>query len=129
MIPKKSSKLYSTVAEDLNISTNLVQDLIEHSYKELRTLLTNLEYPRINMEGLGHFVAKTTLIRRDIPRYKQRLENHDTSTFGAYYNKKMMDVKLDLLVKLEEKIVVQENKKEQFKKTKDENSTKDNLGE
>lgn len=129
MIPKKSSKLYSTVAEDLNISASLVQDLIEHSYKELRTLLTNLEYPRINMEGLGHFVAKTTLIRRDIPRYKQRLENHDTSTFGAYYNKKMMEVKLDLLIKLEEKIVVQENKKEIFKKTKDEDSTKNNLGE
>jgi hypothetical protein len=129
MIPKKSSKLYNTVSEDLNININLVQDLVEYSYKELRTLLTNLEHPRVNMEGLGHFVAKTTLIRKDIPRYKQRLENHDTSTFGAYYNKKVTEVKLDLLIKLEEKIATQENKKNIFKKTKDENSTKDNLGE
>jgi len=129
MIPKKSSKLYTTVSEDLNINTNIVQDLIEFAYKELRTLLTNLDHPRINMDGLGHFVAKTSLIRRDIPKYKQRLENHDTSTFGAYYNKKMTEVKLDLLIKLEEKITIQENKKITFKKTKDENSAKNNLGE
>ena len=81
------------------------------------------------MDGLGHFVAKTSLIRRDIPKDKQRLENHDTSTCGAYYNKKMTEVKLDLLIKLEKKITIQENKKITFKKTKDENSAKNNLGE
>jgi hypothetical protein len=129
MIPKKSSKLYTVISEDLNVNENLVQTLVEYAYKELRNLLTNLEEPRLNMDGLGHFVAKKTLIRRDIPRYKQSLENHDTSTFGAYYNKKMIEVKLDLLIKLEEKIVAQETKKEIFKKGKYENSTEDNLGE
>jgi len=129
MIPKKANKFYKDVAEDLNIEESLVEDVIEFFYKEVRTTLSNLSHPRINVEGLGHFVAKSTLIKKAIPRYTKSLENHDTSTFGAYFNKKKIEQKLDLLIKLEQQIITEEERKDLFKKKKDEEYIKTNLGE
>ena len=129
MIPKKSSKLYKTVAEDLNISEALVEDLVEYTYKDLRENLTDLKHPRINMEGLGHFVARTVSIRKDIEKYTKMLTTHDTSTFSAYFNKKTLEKKLELIIKLEKEITVQEEKKNKFKAKKNESIDTNLAGE
>jgi nucleoid DNA-binding protein len=125
MNPKRSNKLYREVAEQLDIEETLVETFVEFLYKELRDNLTNLKHPRINMEGLGHFVVKPNVVRKAIPRYTKTLENHDTSTFSAYYNKKNVEIKLEQLLLLERAIAEQEQKKENFKRTKDERSNRD----
>jgi hypothetical protein len=129
MIPKKSSSLYKDLAEQLNENPNMIQDIVEFYYGELRKTLSSLTHPRINVEGLGHFVAKSGLVRKSIPKYTKSLENHDTSTYGAYYNRKMIENKLSLLIELEHKISLEEIRKLEFKRSKDENSTENNLGE
>jgi hypothetical protein len=129
MNPKKASKLYSDVAEELELSVNLVEEVVVFYYSNLRQMLSNLTDPRINVEGLGHFVAKTKMVKNAIPRYTKSLENHDTSTFAAYFNKKGFETKLEKLIKLEKKIIEHEDKKEAFKKLKYENNTKKHLGE
>jgi 4-alpha-glucanotransferase len=129
MIPKKANKFYKDVAEDLNIEESLVEDIVEFFYKEVRTTLSNLSHPRINVEGLGHFVAKSTLIKKTIPRYIKSLKTHDTSTFSAYFNKKKIEQKVELLTKLEQQLITEEQRKENFKKKKDEEYIKTNLGQ
>lgn len=129
MIPKKSTLLYKDVSEDLNITIDLVEDFIEYYYKEIRKNLTGLTYPRINIDGLGHFVAKTGIIRKAIPRYTKALESHDTSTFSAYFNKKGIETKLDALLTLELKLIELDVKKQEFKKTKNEKYTKGDMGQ
>jgi hypothetical protein len=118
MNPKKVKKIYEAVAEDLNLNKDLVEDLVEFYYKDVRKLLTNLEYPRINVDGLGQFVAKPKAVLGSIDKITKCLDDHDTSTFKAYHNKKAMEVKLDLLTKLHSKILDQESKKQEFLKTK-----------
>ena len=129
MTPKKATKLYKQVAEDLHIDEALVEDFVEYLYKNVRSCLSNLSYPRINVEGLGHFNVKPTWVRRSIKKSTELLENHDTSTFGAYSKKIKVEEKLNLLIELEHKISLEEIRKTEFKKLKDESSTKDNLGE
>lgn len=129
MIPKKSSAIYKEVAEDLDISSEFIEDLIQFFYKEVRKNLTNLTHPRINVEGLGQFVARPGLVKKSITRYKKALDSHDTSTFSAYYNKKMLEEKVECLENLNKKIEEFDLKKEEFKKTKYEDSTKTDLGE
>lgn len=129
MIPKKSSSLYKDLAEQLNENPNMIQDIVEFYYGELRKTLSSLAHPRINVEGLGHFVAKSGLVRKSIPKYNKSLENHDTSTYGAYYNRKMIENKLSLLIELEHKISLEEIRKLEFKRSKDESRTENNLGE
>lgn len=129
MNPKKSNKLYRPLAEELSVSEDLVEDIIQFYYKTLRLKLSNLETPRINVEGLGHFVIKPVSVRNAITKYTKVLDNHDTSTYNAYFNKKMLETKLNSLIEIEKKICEQEQVKRNFKKSKDEDSTKSNLGE
>ena len=129
MIPKKARKFYKQTAEDLDIQESLVEDFIEFYYKNIRHSLSNLVHPRINIEGLGHFTVKPSWVRRSIDRISRSLDKHDTSTFGAYSKKVRLEHTLDLLIELEKKIVLEEQRKETFKEKKYESSTKDNLGE
>ena len=123
MKPKKSSELYKQVSEDLNIDQDLVESLIEFYYKDVRKLLTNLSYPRINIDGLGHFVARHGIVNKAIDRISKGLENHDTSTFKAYHNKKAMEIKLNLLESLKKKIDAEFTRKIEFLKTKNNESS------
>lgn len=129
MIPKKYSSIFKEVSEELDISENLLEDLIGFYYKDVRTCLTQLKHPRINVEGLGQFVARPGVVRKSIPRLKKILENHDTSTFSAYFNKKMLEEKVAALEKLEKQLDDIDVKKSEIKKKKDEYNSKINLGE
>ena len=129
MNPKKSNKLYKEVSEELDLTEDLVQDFIEFYYKEIRRNLTDLLHPRINVDGLGHFVAKTFIIRKAIPKYQKFLEVQSTETFAEYFNKKNTETKLNALINLENKLTEIEHKKEIFKQTKYDKYTKENLEE
>ena len=89
--------------------------LIQNYYEEVRNNLTNLTNPRINVEGLGQFVARPVLIKSSIERYRKALISHDTSTYKAYYNKKMLIDKLKALETLNEKLNIIKSEKEIFK--------------
>jgi hypothetical protein len=128
MIPKKVNRLYKQAAEDLNVDESLIENLSDFFYKELKNALSNLSHPRINADGLGHFVAKKSAVRKAIPKYSEKLEDHDTSTFGAYHNKKQMESKLELLINLDKMITEEEEFKQEFKNKKYGN-TKGNLEE
>lgn len=128
MNPKKSNKLYKEVAEELNISDTLVEDAVSFYYKQIRQMLSGLTDPRINVEGLGHFVAKSYFIKKTIPRIEKSLQEHDVSTFSAYFNKKGKEVKLGQLKTIELKLLAEEERKSQHKLRKDE-YVKNNLGE
>jgi nucleoid DNA-binding protein len=120
MNPKKANKLYKPVAEELHVDESLVEDLVEFMYKNVRQNLSDLTHPRINLEGLGHFTARPFSVRKGIERAEKVLSNHDTSTFSAYHNKKQLDVKVKALIKLEEMINAEEERKQQFKIKKNE---------
>jgi hypothetical protein len=118
MNPRKAKRIYEIVSEDLNIKKDLVEDLVEFYYKDVRKLLSNLEYPRINVDGLGQFVVKPKTVTNAIEKISKSLENYDTSTFKGYHNKKGMENKLEQLLKLNSKLEEVNIKKEEFLKTK-----------
>lgn len=118
MNPKKAKKVYQTVSEELNVNQDLVENLVEFYYKDVRKLLTNLEYPRINVDGLGQFVSKPKMVYGSIEKISRILEQHDTSTFKAYHNKKALENKLELLLKLNLKIQQEAEKRQNFFKRK-----------
>lgn len=129
MIPKKYNSIYQAVSEELDISQTLLEDLISFYYKEVKTNLTQLIHPRINVDGLGQFVARPSIVRKAIPKYKKILESHDTSTFSAYFNKKMLEEKVAALELLCVQLDSIDIKKKEFKQKKDERIIKNNLEE
>jgi len=126
MNPKKVKIFIDEISNELKEDSNLIEALIDFYYKECRSALSNLEYTRLNIEGLGHFISKGNYIRKSIDKYKKVLKNHDTSTFSAYYNKKTIEDKLQLLIKLMELHNLEEERKITYKKIK--NEFKENMG-
>jgi hypothetical protein len=129
MIPKKPSKIYKIVSEDLNIQESLVEDVVQFYYKELRSKMSSLSHTRINVEGLGHVIVKSKIVKKAITRYEKGLVNHDTSTYNAYHNKRTMEEKLVLLKNIAQKLDTDLAERKQFNQLKNESSTKSNLGE
>jgi len=118
MKPKKARDLHQEHSEENNISKDLVEDLVDFYYKNVRTLLSELYHPRINITGLGLFTAREGAIKKAIPRFENYLKNHDTSTYSAYYNKKMLEEKIEFLQCLSEQIDSEKKRKEEFKNVK-----------
>lgn len=120
MNPKKTHSLYKTLSEELSISEDLIEDLVEFMYKNLRKKLSNLVHPRINVDGLGQFVCKAYNVTKGISYAEKKLKSHDTSTFNAYFNKKKLESKLELLKELHIIILKEEERKNNFKNNKNE---------
>jgi len=118
MKSKKTKDLYQEYSEENDISKDLVEDLVDFYYKNVRTLLSELHHPRINITGLGLFTARESAIKKAIPRFEKYLKNHDTSTYSAYYNKKMLEEKVEFLYCISEQIDSEKKRKEEFKKNK-----------
>jgi nucleoid DNA-binding protein len=129
MNPKKAVNLYKTISEELEVDQNLVEDLMEHVYKTLRKKLSGLAHPRINVDGLGQFVAKPYAIKKGIETIETKLVTHDTSTFAAYHHKKLLETKLEAMKNLHEMITKEEERKTNFKQSKYEAKSKGNLEE
>jgi nucleoid DNA-binding protein len=126
MIPKKASSLYKEMTKELDVSEDLVESLVEAYYKKLRKKMSSLSDLRLNVDGLGHFVIKIQKVKKAIPHYEKVLKNHDTSTFGAYHNKKSVEEKLELLNSIHEKAEEELLKRKKFK---DEKYSQTNLAE
>ena len=94
---KKARLLYEEISEEKDLSKDLVESLVDFYYKNVRTLLSELYHPRINITGLGIFTARENAVKKAIPRFEKYLKNHDTSTYSAYYNKKMLEEKVEFL--------------------------------
>jgi hypothetical protein len=126
MKPKKANSLYKEVTEEFDVSEDLVETLVESYYKTLRKKMSSISDLRINVDGLGHFVIKIQKVMKAIPHYEKVLNNHDTSTFGAYHNKKNVEEKLELLKKIHVQIEEELLKRKTFKNEK---YSQDNLAE
>jgi len=118
MNPKKARLLYEEVSETEDVPKQLVENLLDFYYKNVRTLLSELYHPRINITGLGLFTARDRAITKAIPKFEKYLENHDTSTYSAYYNKKMLEEKIEFLYSIKEQIEAEKERKEKFLKEK-----------
>ena len=118
MKPKKARLLYEEISEEKDLSKDLVESLVDFYYKNVRTLLSELYHPRINITGLGIFTARENAIKKAIPRFEKYLKNHDTSTYSAYYNKKMLEEKIEFLQCISEQIDSEKKRKEEFKDNK-----------
>ncbi len=118
MIPSKPNKLFKEIAEELDISEDLVDKFITLYYKEIRRHLSELNYTRINIDGLGKMVIKPKTVNKLIDKHSARIENINTYSFQGHYNKKRLEARLEDLKKIKVQIDEQSEKKKDFLKVK-----------
>jgi hypothetical protein len=118
MIPKKPNLLYKQVAEEMNISEVLVDNFMTFYYKEVRKNLSEINYTKINIDGLGIMAVKPRTVDGLIDKYKSKLGNLNTDTMANYYYKKRIEGKVELLEKTKKLLDADKEVKDKFLKEK-----------
>jgi hypothetical protein len=116
VIPKKPNTLFKEVAEELEISEDLVDKFITFYYKDVRKHLSEINHIRINLDGLGQMVIRPKTVENLILKYKRMVDKADTYEFSGYYNKKRLETRLETLYGAQEKIEEFNKAKTAFKK-------------
>ena len=119
--PKSHKQFKEKIAEEVGVHPKVVEDFLTFYYAKVRKALSTLEYPRINVDGLGTFFIRKGKLENAIKRNKSMLGNLRKRTYEGYektyaINKKLEEMQSALEI-INENI---ENKKE-FKKNKNAN--------
>ncbi len=103
MNPKKASELFKTIPGELGIDPEVVNNLLEFYWSNVRKEISNLSHPRLNLHGLGAFEIKVPSLHVTIERYKRHINKlasvSKTLTYARYENVKS---RLELLLKMKE---------------------------
>ena len=125
MIPKKPDALFKKVAEELEMSEDLIDKFVSFYYKDVRKQLTELNHTRINLDGLGHMVIKTKTVGILIEKYNRMIAKANTFNFSGYFNKKRLESRIETLKSMQLKIDEFNEKKKEFKKRVKDGTKKD----
>lgn len=118
MIPVKPKILFKQIAEEDDINQQLIDDVVTHYYRTIRSLLSELKYTRINIDGIGQFVVKPKAVQKLIDKYNRNLANLDGYSLTSYHNKIRLETRLEELNNVSLLIQQEKESKEQFKNTK-----------
>ena len=116
--PKSHKYFFKSVAEEVKVHKDVVDDLVTFYYGKVRKNLSELSDPNINVAGLGTFSLRKNKLEKAIKRQKDILGNLEKMTYKGY--EKYVPVKNK--IKLMEEALEKLNKKLKAKKNfKDEN--------
>lgn len=127
MIPKKFNTLYKQVAEDLNVSENLVDTFMTFYYKNLRKNLSELKHTKINVDGLGVMYVKGKSVDSLLTKYTNIAKKLTTDTLTNYHYKKRVEDKIELLLSVKQMLENDTNTKNEFLKQKQDEQTGEDL--
>jgi nucleoid DNA-binding protein len=115
MIPKKPKIIINQVAEEMDISESLVDDVISFYYKEIRKNLSSLKHIKLNLPGLGNFIMKQKSLKIQIKKHEGARKQYNVDTFKNYHNLKLVEQKLETLYNAKKMIDEFLETKKQFK--------------
>tara|TARA_R100000541_G_scaffold370_11_gene3204 strand:+ start:13201 stop:13566 length:366 start_codon:yes stop_codon:yes gene_type:complete len=95
MNPKKHKAFKKGIAEEVGVHQSVVDDFISFYYDKLRYKLSNLEYPRIQVDGLGTFVIRKSKLNKAIMKNKSLLGNIAKRTYNGFA--KSEDIKKNIV--------------------------------
>lgn len=76
MRPKKAKEFIPEIAQELSISEELVKDVINTYWSEIRKTLSGVQHSRVHVTNLGDFVTKHWKIDEKIEMLEKWEENN-----------------------------------------------------
>ena len=119
MQPKKAKEFIKSTADQLNISEDLVTELIEAYWKEVRLTLSKGTEPVVYVKNLVTFIVKPLALDSKISEKENILENLDKTNFRNFAIGKSIENNLEHLRLLRQKTKELDNLKNQHKKKRD----------
>jgi len=123
--PKKSKILLENLYLDLDLDKNLITDIIDFYWLNVRKSITQVTYPRIGIENLGSFELKIKSLQNTIDKYQNALNKTDTSNFRKYSKYMSIKNRLELLENSKAFMLEEKERKKQIKNNRYANNTRD----
>lgn len=79
--PKKSKELIPELAEELQVSKTLVEDVTSHYWSAVREALSRMKHIRVHVANLGDFACKHWLIDKEVERWENFEEKNRQKGF------------------------------------------------
>lgn len=114
MLPKNSKHFIQPTAEELNLDINLVNDIVNFFYEQVKNDLNNLVHPNVHIDSLGTFFVVNKRISPLIERHKKHLEVLTRESFDQISIKKNVEKRYMDLVNLSELINQETKRRKQF---------------
>jgi hypothetical protein len=127
MIPKKHKEIVNIVSEEMDVSSELIDDLTSFYYKSMRRKLSNVEDLKFKLPGLGYFLIRNTGVNKAIKKFESMKNGMGDATFNNYHNRKIIESRLEKLYEINEKIKQFMETKKQFKENKYGKQSENNL--
>jgi hypothetical protein len=118
MNPKNYKQFKEGIAEEVGVHENVVEDFITFYYGRLRKNLSELNYPRVFVDGLGTFVLRKQKLDKTIKRNKDILGNLGKQTYGGYEKTIAVKEKLENLEKAQKMYENMLEERRRFKNNK-----------
>jgi len=118
--PKKSKTIVETTAKELNVNSDLVNDITSFYWSRIRKSLTKLEFPTIVLEGLGEMSIRPIKLKEFTEEHVSLQKYVNPKKFGGFARLKSIENRLDRLVNMQLMLDIQEMKREQSKTKKNE---------
>jgi hypothetical protein len=116
--PKKIKPLLDKVPNELGLDPDLVFDIFDFYWENVRKTITSPTHSRINIESLGVLEIKEKTLDRTIAKYKATLDKLDKTNFSKYQRYQTLETRLVMLEKLKAEIAKTLDDKKQFKEKK-----------
>ena len=84
MKPKSHKILKEGIAEEVGVHPSVVDDFITFYFAKVRNALSNLEYPRTHVDGLGTFYLRKSKLEKAIKKNKSILGNLAKRTYLGF---------------------------------------------
>ena len=127
MLPKNSKHYIIPTAEELNIETQLVEDVVSFYYSTLRKSLSGLSFPVIRVENLCSFIAKNNELPKLVAKYKKHLSVIKPEKFNYMTIKKDTEEKLESVLALQRMIAEERERKRKFIERKKNGNIRKNI--
>lgn len=99
MRPTKGKELIKKTAQDLNISEEVVADVVNFYYKCVRAKIESLEHPTIFLHGPGTLRLSKRKLKRDIEGLQKLLASNNQEDFKKVVKYNLSKALLDKKVK------------------------------
>jgi len=82
--PKSHKEIKKGIADEVGVHNTVVDEFITFYYAKLRKKLSNLNYPRIHVDGLGTFYLRKNKLEKAIKKNKSILGNLAKRTYVGF---------------------------------------------
>jgi len=117
--PKKAKTYYKKTAEELDLSEELVKDVLSFFWTDVRRSMSAIKYPSINVPGLGVFRLNLVKLEAEIDKYECYIRAIGIpKTLSKYATLKEAEKRLAVLKEMREYVKNERAEEAEFRKNK-----------